>query len=882
MTKIKQTIVISLLLVGCLAAVKPAQALTYQELLDYFHQPQVLGASTTGLVGYWNFDEGSGNVAHDTSGNGNDGTITGATWTTGKVGSGALSFDGNGDVVVANSATSALRGKSAFTISLWASATSYPQDKSALGISTNGTGTTGFNIYPFDAFQGNGIRLRFNGLNMINNNSENLADGNFHHFVYVSRSATDHEVFVDNVSAGTSSEPETLDSSLNQFNIGAWNNSATQSFSGKIDEVRVYDRALSAQEIADIYNDTGSGGGTPSSPADATPPTVPTNLTAIAVSSSQINLSWIASTDNVEVTAYKIYRNGVQVGTSATANYNDSGLLPSTSYSYIVSAFDEAGNGSDQSTSISANTLALAPPPSGSRFYIAANGNDANDGLTKATPWAHLPGMRTCTDNCASYMPQAGNSFFLKGCDMWPNASFPIFWKWAGTSALPIYIGVDKTWYNASVCPSGWSRPIFDAQKQTIFGAYNDDKFNSMLVVNPWNISTSRYVTFDNVEMKGLHCDESASANYTCDTAADVWPSVVYCRNGCKNWNLTNLYIHGWDIAVDAKCRLLVGPSGGADSLSSSIENVIADGSDSTSILTNGKGTCAFNAYGPPTIIGNVMHDMSNGLLPDSAVPQEIANNLIYNIKQTNNPNPDVVHENAIHVNDTHGSTYYIHDNVIYDIYGMTLYGVESQDTEYYWNNIVGLTNPTGGSEPTFPAHNNQSNISLYFLNNTIVGRSDIFCVSNSSYESGSQWSNVVIQNNHCVSTASYPIAASNTWNMKAGAPAPIIDHNLLMSPAQAVSEGYSYSQAYKFSPSASPNGTIGYGTNLSSLCSGALAGLCSDTGYACTYSQTAQTVTCPARIAASRPSIGTWNAGAYEFVPDTTPPAPPTGMAVN
>jgi hypothetical protein len=52
----------------------------------------------TGLVGYWNFDEGTGTIAHDSSGNNNDGTIYGATWTSGKYGN-ALQFDGIDDSV---------------------------------------------------------------------------------------------------------------------------------------------------------------------------------------------------------------------------------------------------------------------------------------------------------------------------------------------------------------------------------------------------------------------------------------------------------------------------------------------------------------------------------------------------------------------------------------------------------------------------------------------------------------------------------------------------------------------------------------------------------------------------------------------------------------
>ena len=101
---------------------------------------------------------------------------------------------------------------------------------------------------------------------------------------------------------------------------------------------------------------------------DATPPSVPSNLVATPVSASQINLSWSASTDNVGVTGYKIYRNGVQVGTTAATSYSDSTLSASTGYSYMVAAYDAANNASAQSGSVSATTLASSSsdttPPS--------------------------------------------------------------------------------------------------------------------------------------------------------------------------------------------------------------------------------------------------------------------------------------------------------------------------------------------------------------------------------------------------------------------------------------------------------------------------------------------------------------------------------------
>src|SRR5207302_867202 len=95
-------------------------------------------------------------------------------------------------------------------------------------------------------------------------------------------------------------------------------------------------------------------------PPDTTPPSVPTGLTANAVSSSQINLSWTASTDNVGVSGYRVYRGGTQIATTSTTSFTDTGVLPSTTYSYTVAAYDAAGNVSAQSSPASATTP--APP----------------------------------------------------------------------------------------------------------------------------------------------------------------------------------------------------------------------------------------------------------------------------------------------------------------------------------------------------------------------------------------------------------------------------------------------------------------------------------------------------------------------------------------
>jgi chitodextrinase len=92
-------------------------------------------------------------------------------------------------------------------------------------------------------------------------------------------------------------------------------------------------------------------------PPDSTPPSIPGTFTAQVVSSSEISLNWTASTDNVGVTGYHIFRNGGLIATTTTTSYQDTNLAPLTTYTYTVTARDAAGNESMPSTSVSATTL---------------------------------------------------------------------------------------------------------------------------------------------------------------------------------------------------------------------------------------------------------------------------------------------------------------------------------------------------------------------------------------------------------------------------------------------------------------------------------------------------------------------------------------------
>src|SRR5438552_2755535 len=91
---------------------------------------------------------------------------------------------------------------------------------------------------------------------------------------------------------------------------------------------------------------------------DTVAPSTPAGLTASAASSSRINLSWLAATDNVGVIRYSVYRDGVQIASVAGTSYANRGLAAATTYSYTVAASDAARNASAQSSPVSATTKA--------------------------------------------------------------------------------------------------------------------------------------------------------------------------------------------------------------------------------------------------------------------------------------------------------------------------------------------------------------------------------------------------------------------------------------------------------------------------------------------------------------------------------------------
>ncbi len=149
--------------------------------------------------------------------------------------------------------------------------------------------------------------------------------------------------------------------------IGTTPDGSTTTFSDNtVAPVSSYSYAVDAIDAATNRSDQSSPPLAVSTPAlDRTEPTTPIGLTATAIGSHRVDLSWDASSDAVGVTGYTIYRDGSPIGTTpdgSTTTFSDTAVASGTTYTYTVDAFDAADNHSDLSDPASTTTSAAAAP----------------------------------------------------------------------------------------------------------------------------------------------------------------------------------------------------------------------------------------------------------------------------------------------------------------------------------------------------------------------------------------------------------------------------------------------------------------------------------------------------------------------------------------
>jgi ELWxxDGT repeat protein len=408
------------------------------------NEPWIVGRS----VAAYNFAQGSGTVLTDVSGNGNNGTISNATWTTVNNSSlpftGALQFAGgnNSYVTIANSASLDLT--TGMTLEAWVDPTaaangwqdvmykahdnyylesSSPSGAPAAGGTAGSSDTGPYAKNPLPTNTWSFLAATYDGTNMI--------------------------LYVNGVQVSNVPMSGNLATSTFPLQIGG-DSFYGQYFQGLISNVRIYSTALTANEIQEDMNTPIAAG---------TPPTTPANLTTTA-SGPTISLTWGASSDIIGV-SYIVEReapgsnNFVQIATTTGTSYFDNGLAPNSAYTYKVQAVDWAGNQSAFSNTASATTGAAIPGlmaaynfAQGSGTVLTDLSGNGNNGTISNAAW-------TTVNN--SNLPFTGALQFSGG-----NSSFVTI---ADTPSLELTTGMTlEAWVDPTAAANGWQDAMYKAR----------------------------------------------------------------------------------------------------------------------------------------------------------------------------------------------------------------------------------------------------------------------------------------------------------------------------------------------------------------------------------------------------------------------------------
>ncbi len=248
-------------------------------------------------------------------------------------------------------------------------------------------------------FTGNNIDLSGYSLKKVTNGS-----GNFSSSMTLSGSIANGEVYVivnGSANASLLSVANTTNNSVLTFNgndaIGLFKNDSLIDLLGDISSDDNFAQNSTLQRKSSVTNpnasytlaewdsfaqDTFSGLGnhTLDNALDTSKPTAPGNLSVSNTTQTSVDLNWSASTDNIAVTGYDIYNGNSLIFTTTATNFQVTGLLPNTSHTFYVKAFDTAANISNSSNTQTVQTLATSTSTILSESYFETGLDNWIDG----------------------------------------------------------------------------------------------------------------------------------------------------------------------------------------------------------------------------------------------------------------------------------------------------------------------------------------------------------------------------------------------------------------------------------------------------------------------------------------------------------------------
>lgn len=480
----------------------------------------------------------------------------------------------------------------------------------------------------------------------------------------------------------------------------------------------------------------------------------------------------------------------------------------------------------------------------GNVYYISFSaGANTNNGTTATTPWKSHPYMSastSCGGAHGTYAHAAGDTFYFKMGDSWPNACFPITPTAGGASGTP-----DLYTYTSSFGTAPSPAVVNNAGQPV--GVYQFNAGNAVIGTNCNNFINFQANNISNVTINGA---EFTGYLYSTNSCSNGSSSIDHAIENYQSTNNTiqNIYFHNWKHGSDGSDDLVVFAgynTGGMDAGSCLVGSVINGIADS--------GTSGEVMYGIPCAHDNLIENMSNGLIPNE--PSLIYNNDIGPITSSYSGAAD--HSNCIETDGPYANsgTSYIYSNYCHDgaEAWVILGGNDSSGpaTYYFFNNIISMGNTAAPNVPIILM--GSASGGLHGWNNTISsGTIDDACVENQGTYGVIDWKNNLCISNHSFdqNNVSYP-------------------NNSLMNSSNATTAGLSETQTYPFQPSSGCGGVsaangcpIGQGSNLTSSATGSLASLQNETTAGGLHTPDA------------RPTTGSWDNGAY-FLNGSAPPVP-------
>lgn len=278
-----------------------------------------------------------------------------------------------------------------------------------------------------------------------------------------------------------------------------------------------YSYTVKAKDAAGNVSAASASASATTGQPDTTAPSAPQNVTATAQSSSSIQVAWSASTDNVGVTGYEVYRGGALVGTATGTTYTDTGLAAATAYTYTVKAKDAAGNLSAFSAAASATTSAgnnvtiyykqgFATP----YIHYRPVGGTWTTAPGVAMPASEVPGYNKITINI-------GTATQLEAC--FNNGSG----TWDSNNSQNYLFGVGTWTYTPTGSIAAGAPASGDSQAPTVPGSVTATATSATTVNVTWTASTDNVgVTAYDIYRGGTKIGSAAGSatSYTDSTAS--------------------------------------------------------------------------------------------------------------------------------------------------------------------------------------------------------------------------------------------------------------------------------------------------------------------------------------------------------------------------